>query len=71
VDKGVATILLVDHDVELILTVCDDIQVLDFGKRIAHGPPAVIREDANVARAYLGTDVTKPPVEPATVGEAL
>jgi len=72
VDSGVATMLLVDHDVELILAVCDDIQVLDFGKRIAHGPPAVIREDPDVARAYLGTDVSKPPVQAAAVvGEAL
>ncbi|MEY9211749.1 ABC transporter ATP-binding protein [Thermobifida halotolerans] len=55
VDEGVATVLLVDHDVDLIMNICDDVQVLDFGRRIASGPPEVVREDPEVARAYLGT----------------
>ncbi|GAA0997274.1 hypothetical protein GCM10009555_094530 [Acrocarpospora macrocephala] len=54
VDSGVTTILLVDHDVDLIMNVCDDIQVLDFGKKIASGPPSAVRADPEVARAYLG-----------------
>jgi branched-chain amino acid transport system ATP-binding protein len=57
VDTGVATILLIDHDIDLILDVCDDIQVLDFGSTIAAGPPSVIRDDPQVARAYLGIQV--------------
>ncbi|WP_424534004.1 ABC transporter ATP-binding protein [Sphaerisporangium viridialbum] len=68
VAAGETTVLLVDHDVDLIMNVCDDIQVLDFGKRIACGPPSVIREDPEVARAYLGTDVTT--TEPVTGGMA-
>jgi branched-chain amino acid transport system ATP-binding protein len=53
VDGG-TDILLVDHDMGLILNVCDDIYVLDFGTVIAHGPPAAIRADDRVIAAYLG-----------------
>ena len=48
-------VLLVDHDVALVLHVCDDIYVLDFGLVIAHGDPAFVRADQAVADAYLGT----------------
>jgi sulfate-transporting ATPase len=47
--------LLVDHDVNLVLSVCDHVYVLDFGSIIAEGPPDVIRSDRAVADAYLGT----------------
>jgi sulfate-transporting ATPase len=47
--------LLVDHDVNLVLSVCDHVYVLDFGAVIAEGPPAAIRADRAVAAAYLGT----------------
>jgi sulfate-transporting ATPase len=49
------TLLLVDHDVNLVLNVCDHVYVLDFGAVIAEGPPAAIRADRAVAAAYLGT----------------
>jgi ABC-type branched-subunit amino acid transport system ATPase component len=52
-DTGV-TMLLVDHDMELVLSVCDRIIVLDLGKVIASGTPDVIRADQEVIRAYLG-----------------
>ena len=52
-DDG-TTILLVDHDVQLVLGLCDEIHVLDFGTVIASGPPSVVRDDARVAAAYLG-----------------
>ena len=47
-------VLLVDHDVALVLQVCDDVYVLDFGAVIAEGPPETIRANRAVADAYLG-----------------
>jgi len=47
-------ILLVDHDVALVLDICDYIYVLDFGEVIAEGDPAHIRANRAVADAYLG-----------------
>jgi branched-chain amino acid transport system ATP-binding protein len=47
-------ILLVEHDVELVMRVCDRIFVLDFGRIIAAGTPAQIQQDASVQAAYLG-----------------
>ncbi|MCU1345136.1 MAG: putative transporter ATP-binding protein, partial [Acidimicrobiia bacterium] len=52
-DGGV-TILLIDHDMGLVLSLCDYVQVLNFGQLIAGGPPAVVRADPAVASAYLG-----------------
>ncbi|GAC70332.1 branched-chain amino acid ABC transporter permease/ATP-binding protein [Gordonia soli] len=52
-DAG-TTIVLVDHDMDLVLDVCDRIVVLDLGTRIAIGTPAEIRSDSEVTRAYLG-----------------
>jgi ABC-type branched-subunit amino acid transport system ATPase component/ABC-type branched-subunit amino acid transport system permease subunit len=46
--------LLVDHDVNLVLSVCDHVYVLDFGAVIAEGPPDAIRANRAVADAYLG-----------------
>ncbi|MGH3009000.1 MAG: ABC transporter ATP-binding protein [Gaiellaceae bacterium] len=48
------TMLIVDHDMALIMRICNRIYVLDYGQIIAEGKPAEIRDDPNVARAYLG-----------------
>jgi branched-chain amino acid transport system ATP-binding protein len=48
------TIFLIDHDMGLVLNVCDYIYVLDFGQIIAEGTPATIRKDPAVVAAYLG-----------------
>jgi branched-chain amino acid transport system ATP-binding protein len=48
------TVLLVDHDMELVLGVCDTVHVLDFGRVIAAGPPSRLRTDPAVVAAYLG-----------------
>jgi ABC-type branched-subunit amino acid transport system ATPase component/branched-subunit amino acid ABC-type transport system permease component len=53
-DTGV-TVVLIDHDMHLVLNLCDSIYVLDFGKIIAHGPPSSIKSDRTVAAAYLGS----------------
>ena len=52
-DEGVG-ILMVEHDMDLVMTVCSTINVLDFGAIIAKGTPAEIRQHPDVQRAYLG-----------------
>jgi len=50
------TVLLVEHNMPLVMAVCEAITVLDFGRVIADGTPDAIRADANVITAYLGSD---------------
>jgi branched-chain amino acid transport system ATP-binding protein len=50
------SVLIVEHDVDLVLGLCSAIHVLDFGSIIASGPPSVIRADKRVQDAYLGAD---------------
>jgi len=49
------SMLLIDHDMGFVLSVCDRIYVLEFGKMIASGPPDAVRRDQKVITAYLGS----------------
>jgi branched-chain amino acid transport system ATP-binding protein len=53
-DDHDAGVLLIDHNMALVMDVCDRIQVLDQGRTLAHGAPAEIRGNLDVAAAYLG-----------------
>jgi branched-chain amino acid transport system ATP-binding protein len=54
--RGSTAVMLVEHRMDLVMSACDRVVVLDFGQVIAQGDPVAVRHDERVLEAYLGTD---------------
>jgi len=55
-DEGV-TVLLVEHDMTFVMEISDEVVVLDYGRKIAEGPPLMIQDNEEVIKAYLGEEL--------------